>query len=345
MPDVGVVDIAFKAGLYGECAADLTVPGGANRAGDTCVEGLLEDTGVAGASHSVEERVGGAGRHSNVDGGTLSTDQVEPGIADAADAVVVGVGRAGGDLKTVSSYILGTIDTDTSLETSIVSFVVVAVGLEVAFLAVAVVVPVVADIALTGNSVEGLIGAAWSAGIEDPVVAIVAVALSVLEVAVETTVLVAAALSVDDSVARVADTALRLDVVAAEQRTDDGGGTLSVDDCQSVGTYALAVDVGGVDGAGRVAEAILLDVSRFAQTTITVAVVVLSRVAVGADSSDFDVPRRADAGLSGGREYLVDALARHTAAGLTVLVVCLLGLALAADPLDDVVSSSTVALA
>lgn len=251
---------------------------------------MLEDTDVAGASHSVEVGIGGAGRHNNVDGGTLSTDEVVAGLADAADAVVVGMGGAGGDLDTVSSDVLGTIDTDTGLEGSIVSFVVVAVGLEVALLADTVVISVVADIALAGHSVEGLIGAAWSAGTQDPEKAIVAVALSVLEVAIEATVLVAAALSVDDSVASVADTALSLDVIAAEQRTDDAGGTLSVDDGQSVLTDALAVDVGGVGGAGRVAEAVLLDVSGFAEATATVAIVVLSWVAVGADSSDPDVP-------------------------------------------------------
>lgn len=86
-------------------------------------------------------------------------------------------------------------------------------------------------------------------------------------------------------------------------------------------------------------------VARFAETSVGVAVVVLARVAVGADSSDSDVLGSTYAGLGGFRVVLVDSGTGSDVAGLGVLVVGFLRSALAADAVDDVVALGAVALA
>ena len=79
-------------------------------------------------------------------------------------------------------------------------------------------------------------------------------------------------------------------------------------------------------------------VSRFAETSVRVRVVVLTRVAVGADTSDPDVLGLADTGLGDGGEELIDSLAGGDVAGLAVDVVGLILSALGADALDNVVA-------
>lgn len=86
-------------------------------------------------------------------------------------------------------------------------------------------------------------------------------------------------------------------------------------------------------------------VARFAETSIGVAVVVLARVAVGANSSDSDVLGSADAGLGGFRVVFVDSGTGSDVAGLGVFVVGFFRSALAADAVDDVVALGAVALA
>ena len=207
---------------------------------------MLEDTDVAGAADSVEEGVAGAVRNGDGDGHASRVVRVElvASVADAADGVVVGVGGALRNLLASSSDVLGTLNADAGLESIVVPFVVVAVGSEVALDAVSVDVSAVAEPALAGNTVVGLVGAAPSAGSENPEVVVVAVALSVLEVSVDPAVLVAGAASVDDSVPGVANAAVGTFVPVTVERTNLGRSALSVDDGLAVLADALSVDVG-----------------------------------------------------------------------------------------------------
>lgn len=207
---------------------------------------MLEDTDVASAADSVEEGVAGAVRNGDGDGHTSRVVRVElvASVADAADGVVVGVGGALRNLLASSSDVLGTLNADAGLESIVVPFVVVAVGSEVALDAVSVDVSAVAEPALAGNTVVGLVGAAPSAGSENPEVVVVAVALSVLEVSVDPAVLVAGAASVDDSVPGVANAAVGTFVPVTVERTNLGRSALSVDDGLAVLADALSVDVG-----------------------------------------------------------------------------------------------------
>lgn len=207
---------------------------------------MLEDTDVASAADSVEEGVAGAVRNADGDGHASRVVRVElvASVADAADGVVVGVGGALRNLLASSSDVLGTLNADAGLESIVVPFVVVAVGSEVALDAVSVNVSAVAEPALAGNTVVGLVGAAPSAGSENPEVVVVAVALSVLEVSVDPAVLVAGAASVDDSVPGVANAAVGTFVPVTVERTNLGRSALSVDDGLAVLADALSVDVG-----------------------------------------------------------------------------------------------------
>jgi len=212
----------------------------------------------------------------------------------------VGVGGAGRHLDALSSQVLGAGDADAGLEGSIVAFVGVALGDGGAEDAESVDVPDVADVALTGNPVEGLVGTALSAGSEDPEVPIIAVALSVLEVAVDSTILVVGALAADDLIAIIADAAAGFMVRVSVEGAEERGDALSVPEGESVVALALSVDVGLVCGADGVAEAVQFEVARFAEALVRVRVVVVAGVAVGADSSDADVLRFADAGFGDG---------------------------------------------
>ena len=157
----------------------------------------------------------------------------------------------------------------------------------------------VAEVALAGHSVEGFVDSASSAGVEDPEVSIIAVALSVLEVAIDSAVLVAAASSVDDSVASIANATLSSLVPVGVEGAFLGVDAFALINWHAVGAHALSVDVGGSDGADGLAVAVVLFVSGLAEASVGVGVVVLAGVAVGADSSDPDVPGLADAGLGG----------------------------------------------
>ena len=109
--------------------------------------------------------------------------------------------------------------------------------------AVTVGISMISKIAFTSHTVVSFIGAAFSTSIEDPEVSLVAVALAVLEVTVDTAVLVAAALAVDDSVARVAQTALSPFVPVCVQRASVGHSALSIVDRQSVFTNTHTISV------------------------------------------------------------------------------------------------------
>ena len=247
--------------------------------------------------------------------------EFEARIAHAFNRVVVGVGRAHGDFFTFSSEVLGAFNTDTSLDGGIISFIFITFGDDVALDAVAIIVTVVSEVALTSNTVVGFVSSASSAGIEDPVIAFITVTLTVSQVSVDSAILVVGAASVDDSVTSITDTTVGILVKVRVERTSLGSLTFTVVDGHSVGTDALSVDVSSSDGALSLAHAIDSSVARFAETTVAVAVVVLSRVAVGADSSDSDVSGLADTGVGDGRVELIDAFAGSGVAGLGVFIV------------------------
>ena len=104
---------------------------------------------------------------------------MEPGVADAGNRIVVGVGGAGGDGDALAADVLGTGGTDAGLEVGVVSLVLVAVRLEVGDHAVSAVVGGVAEEALAGNAVVALVGSAGLASAVDEEEAGVAVALTV----------------------------------------------------------------------------------------------------------------------------------------------------------------------
>lgn len=300
LADVGVEDVAVGAGLGWDGGTSLSVPVGSCRAGGAGVGTDLEESIVASAADSVEVGVGGAGGERNIGIDALSVFKFEARVADAGLTVVVGVGWASGDPDTLSSQELGSINADAGLEGSVVAFVLVAVGSGSAEGADSVDVPDVSEVAFAGDTVECLIGSALSASTKDPEVSFVAVAFSVSEVAVDTTVLVAAAAAVDDGESRVADTAARFSIGAGVGRAEDGADAFTVVEGEAVVALASSVDVGLVGGADGVAEAVLLDVARLAEALVGVTVVVVAGVAPGADSSDPDVLWLADAGLGGG---------------------------------------------
>jgi len=163
---------------------------------------------------------------------------------------------------------LGTIDADTGLKRGIISFVVVAVGDEVRLDAVSVDVSDVANEALTDNTVVGLVGSAGLARSEDPEVTLIAVALSVLEISVDSAVLVVTALAVDDSEASVAGAASTVDIVVAVDWAGVAVDALSVDQLGSVVALALSVAVGLVGWADGLAESFDFLEARLAEAAV-----------------------------------------------------------------------------
>lgn len=157
-----------------------------------------------------------------------------------------------------------------SFEGGIISFIFVAFGDDVALDAVAISISVVAEVALAGHSVEGFVDSTSSAGVEDPEVSIIAVALTVLDVAIDSTVLVAAAFAVDNSVASIADTALSSLVPVGIEGAFLGVDAFALINGHAVGAHAFSIDVGGSDGADRLAVAVVLPVSGLTETSIGV---------------------------------------------------------------------------
>lgn len=179
---------------------------------------------------------------------------------------------------------MGAINADTGLDGGIISFVVVAVGHEVGLHTVSVDVSDVPDEALADYTVVCLVGSAGLAGSKDPEVALIAVALSVLEISVDSAVLVVAALAVDDSEASVADAALGVDIVVAVEWAWVAVDAFSVDKFGSVVALALSVAVGLIGRADGLAESFDFLEAGLAEAAIGVAIVIVSRWAVGADS-------------------------------------------------------------
>ena len=132
--------------------------------------------------------------------------------------------------------------------------------------------------------------------------------------------------------------------MAVEGASVDAG-AFAVDDLVSVVADALAVDVGLVLPADRLAEPSSLPVAWLAEALVRVAVVVVPGRTVGAHSPDSHVLGLADALLSDVAEELVQSLAGDNVAGLGVLAVGFSGQAPGACSLDDVVALGAVALA
>ena len=136
----------------------------------------------------------------------------EVGVADALQAVEVAILRAGGNGLASSPQVDCSSHTNTGLESGVKALIIVAVRDKVRFDIVSIDVSSVTHIALTNNSVAGLIGSSGLAGPDDQIVAFIAVALTPLEIAVDSIILVTAALSIDDREACIADAAATAEV-------------------------------------------------------------------------------------------------------------------------------------
>jgi hypothetical protein len=99
-----------------------------------------------------------------------------------------------------------------------------------------------------------------------------------------------------------------------------------------------------VAGTDRLAEASHLLEARLAQASVGVAVVVISRRTVSANSSDSHILGLAEALLGDVAEVFVDSLARNNAAGLGVDIIALASKALRAGTLDNVEALGAIAL-
>lgn len=153
------------------------------------------EANIASAGDTIEESIGRAGGYNSINGHALTILELESRVADTGDTVIVSIGWASGNLNTFSSDVLSTSYTNTSSKVRVVSLVLVTGSLEVGLDTVSVEVSSVSKIAFARNTVETLVGSTRSAGSVDPEKSRVAVALSVLKVAVQTTILVACTFS------------------------------------------------------------------------------------------------------------------------------------------------------
>jgi hypothetical protein len=122
---------------------------------------------------------------------------------------------------------------------------------------VAVDISLVSEHALAADSIVALVVPASSAGIKDPVVSVVAVALSVHEVSIESAVLVAAASSVDDSISCITDAAFGSFIVVGVEGAFNDRLAFTINDGVAVGAHALTIDVGGAHWAEGLAVSIV----------------------------------------------------------------------------------------
>ena len=266
-------------------------------------------------------------------------------IADAFDAVVIGVGRTDWDGLTLSSDILSAVNADTSFQCLVISFVAETVGFEVRKNAMSIIVSMISEVAFTCNSVEGFILSTSSAGVQNPEIFIFAVALSVSEVSVFTTVLIVTAFAIDHSETGVTDTTFSFFIPISVHGTHVRRSAFSFRvEGKTVLALASSIDVVLVIRADCFTVSSHISESRFAETAVTVAVIVVARVAVGTDSSDFDISGFTDAGLGDGRVLFIVSWTRRNAASLSVFVISLSGSTFGADPIDEVVSLGTVTL-
>lgn len=135
-------------------------------------------------------------------------------------------------------------NTDASLKSSIKSLIFVTVGCKVRLDAVSIAVTVVSDEAFTNNTVESLIGSARLARSKNPEETFIAIALTVFEVAVQTTVLVAAALPIEDRETCIADTATAFNIEVAVEGADIGDNTFALVKSGSIVALAHTINIG-----------------------------------------------------------------------------------------------------
>lgn len=267
-------------------------------------------------------------------------------IADTGDTVVMSISRTGWNLFALSSDVLGTSYTDTSLQILIISLIVVTVGSEVRLNAISVVVSMVSKVAFAGNSIEGFMFSTFSAGMQNPEIPIFTVALTISQVTIFSTVLIVTASSVYHSEARIANTTLGFFIPGSIWRTNWDRSTFSIVVYRrTIFTPTYSIDVVLVIRTDSFADTSHLSVTRLAKTTITMTVVVVSRVTVGTNSSNFDISRFADAGLCDWRVFFIDSGTRRNTATLSVNIISLSSSTFRAYTMDQVVSWSTVTLA
>jgi hypothetical protein len=84
---------------------------------------------------------------------------------------------------------------------------------------------------------------------------------------------------------------------------------------------ALSIDVGLVKRANRLAESTDKSESRFAEALIRVAIIVISRRTVVADSFNSNILRLADALSRDGAIELINTFTWHNRASLSVLII------------------------
>lgn len=128
------------------------------------------------------------------------------------------------------------------------------------------------------------------------------------------------------------------------ERAEVRGNAFALEGSSSIVALANTVDIGLVRWADGVAESSDFLVARLAAALIRVAVIVVSRRTVSADTFDADILRLADALLGDVTVVLIDALAGNNAASLSIGIISFTIETLRAGTLNDVVSLSTIAL-
>ena len=126
----------------------------------------------------------------------------------------------------------------------------------------------ISEITFTSDTVETFIWSTSSASIQDPEVSIIAVALTVLKISVDSTILITAAFSIDDSVSGVTDTAFGSLVPMRVKRTVFRIFTFSFINRHTVGAHALSIDIGSSSGAKRFTVTSIFSISWLAKTFI-----------------------------------------------------------------------------
>lgn len=154
------------------------------------------------------------------------------------------------------------------MKRGIVSFIVVAVGDEVGLDAVSVDISDVADKALADDTVVGLVSSTRLARSKDPEISFIAVALSVLEISIDSAVLIVTALSINDGKTSIAGAASTVDIKITVDWARVAIDALSVDQLGSVVAMALSIAVGLVTWANRLAESSNLLEARLAKASI-----------------------------------------------------------------------------
>ena len=245
------------------------------------------------------------------------------------------ISGASGDLSALTFKELSASNTDAGLESTVVSFVGIAVRDEVGYNTFTVDVTNEAKDALTTNTIEGAVGRAGLAAASDPEVSRLALALTVAEDSIDATVLVGGALATNHSVSGSADAALLFLVKDGVGRAVPSGlNALVTNEVPTVAALASSVDVFLIPLAERFTSTTNSLVSGLAEALSSVMVVVVSGRTECADTTDADIGGLADALLGHLAEVFVEALAGNSATGLSELVISLTSQAARAGTLN-----------